>query len=1115
MIQTELRILQTSRESYEVYEILFSSEETIQALYHQAQKIAMVINAKRKDPAQSIKASDVYAAGVIRLIQRDLVQAYSSAQQIDIKDQVLTDYRREGIPIPEIVRTFDAVFPHIAEIPESAAGRLTVEEILLLEVSQNNPALMKRFQDLFSSQLLQKEPLYRKASTRLLSTIKDAPGFEEGDLGESSDLFEFLCKPARLSPDDLSGQLKYMLMHWGEYIASYKNALLRALDFIHEENRPVFPPGPGPSSAADYSGMNEEYEAYSSDSDWMPNVVMIAKSTLVWLDQLSKEYGYSITRLDQIPDREIDQLADRGFTALWLIGLWERSEASKRIKNACGNPEAEASAYSLHGYDIAWGLGGWEALKELSRKCRRRGIRLASDMVPNHTGLDSDWMVNRPDLFLQTPYPPFPAYTYNGQNLSKDGRVGVYLEDHYYSQTDAAVTFKRVDHHTGAETYIYHGNDGTGMPWNDTAQLDYLNPDTRETVIQTIIHVAKNFPIIRFDAAMTLAKKHIQRLWYPLPGTGGDIPSRSAHGMEQSAFNEAIPIEFWREVVDRIAVEVPDTLLLAEAFWMMEGYFVRTLGMHRVYNSAFMNMLKNEDNRKYRDTIKNTISFDPEILKRYVNFMNNPDEETAVNQFGDGDKYFGVCTLLVTMPGLPMIGHGQVEGFREKYGMEFSKAYWDEKPNQYLVGEHYRRIFPLMKKRYLFSNAENFCLFDVVHDHAVQENIFAYTNRAGDERALVFYNNAYEKGVGWISQSAPSLKRLDGDERKLMTTGIGEALGLRGGTHDFFICTGFHDGLSYIRSSQEVYRRGIYVELNGYQTQIYLNFYEVEDTEGLYARLYEQLNGAGVADIERELKRIKYSEFHLAASPFYQVSTIGKLSQYCRTPDPDLLAGLAKTFTTSQALIASIWGNIPFGTYELLPKQLDPVKDSLPARLEALKRFIDAAADNQYLANSLRIMPEIPALIASWILLSVVTDQYEESSMIPDIGHELLIEDHIREALREFTVPTSEAYRMVYVPYILTHLAGWYTEMKELGKEPAQMLTALLEDPQVRAFCQINWHQDIEWFHKESLQECFFWLYAAELLANPDMAEDREFYSMIQGWLKKEMTAEYRVERLF
>ena len=84
---------------------------------------------------------------------------------------------------------------------------------------------------------------------------------------------------------------------------------------------------------------------------------------------------------------------------------------------------------------------------------------------------------------------------------------------------------------------------------------------------------------------------------------------------------------------DRIAAEVPDTLLLAEAFWLMEGYFVRTLGMHRVYNSAFMNILRDEDNAKYCVLIKTTFDFEPEILKRYVNFMNNPDEKTAVEHF--------------------------------------------------------------------------------------------------------------------------------------------------------------------------------------------------------------------------------------------------------------------------------------------------------------------------------------------------------------------------------------------------------------------------------------------------------------------------------------------------
>ena len=52
--------------------------------------------------------------------------------------------------------------------------------------------------------------------------------------------------------------------------------------------------------------------------------------------------------------------------------------------------------------------------------------------------------------------------------------------------------------------------------------------EVREQVIRTILDVARRFPVIRFDAAMVLAKKHIQRLWWPLPGAGDGIPSRAA-----------------------------------------------------------------------------------------------------------------------------------------------------------------------------------------------------------------------------------------------------------------------------------------------------------------------------------------------------------------------------------------------------------------------------------------------------------------------------------------------------------------------------------------------------------------------------------------------------------
>ena len=301
-----------------------------------------------------------------------------------------------------------------------------------------------------------------------------------------------------------------------------------------------------------------------------------------------------------------------------------------------------------------------------------------------------------------------------------------------------------------------------------------------------------------FDAAMTLAKKHYQRLWFPQPGTGGDIPSRAEHAMTREEFDSFFPQEFWREVVDRVTQEEPDTLLLAEAFWMMESYFVRTLGMHRVYNSAFMHMLKNEDNAKYRETIKNVLEFNPEILKRYVNFMNNPDEETARVQFGDGDKYFGICLLMTTMPGLPMFGHGQVEGYREKYGMEFKKAYWNEKPDEHLLKRHQREIFPLLHKRYLFSEVQNFQFYDYnTSDSHVNNNVFAFSNSSGDEKALIIYNNAYTQTAGWIKQSVVARR----SEHDLVSTTLGNALQLQNSDRHFVIFKDQVNGLEFIRSS--------------------------------------------------------------------------------------------------------------------------------------------------------------------------------------------------------------------------------------------------------------------------------------------------------------------------
>jgi len=257
-----------------------------------------------------------------------------------------------------------------------------------------------------------------------------------------------------------------------------------------------------------------------------------------------------------------------------------------------------------------------------------------------------------------------------------------------------------------------------------------------------------------------------------------------------------------------------------------------------------MHMLRDEDNAKYRMAIKNTLEFDPQILKRYVNFMNNPDEKTAVEQFGNGDKYFGVATLLSTLPGLPMFGHGQIEGLREKYGMEFRKPKLDETLDDGLIHGHEWKIFPLLHRRHLFADVENFLLYDFYRsDGRVDENVFAYSNRHGDELGLIIYHNRFADTRGWIKTSAAYLDKDSGDLRQ---KSLAEGLSLP--FEGYVIFKDYVNHLEYIRSCAELWKKGLYVELNAYQCQAFMDFRFVDDSA--WGMVNGALNSAGVESMQ-------------------------------------------------------------------------------------------------------------------------------------------------------------------------------------------------------------------------------------------------------------------------
>ncbi|HVS16685.1 MAG TPA: alpha-amylase family glycosyl hydrolase [Thermoanaerobaculia bacterium] len=476
----------------------------------------------------------------------------------------------------------------------------------------------------------------------------------------------------------------------------------------------------------------------------MRELVLVAKHTPVWLDQLARAHRRPITRLDQIPDEALARLSNDGFTGLWLVGIWERSPASAAIKRRRGQPSAGASAYSIFEYRVADSLGGDDAAEQLQERALRHGIRLAVDVVPNHVGIDSRWVREHPDWLLQVDRAPFPRYRFAGPDLSGDPEIGIYLEDHYDDHSDAAVVFRLLERRSGRERFIYHGNDGTHTPWNDTAQLDYTRPEVRTAMRELIAGLARRFPVLRFDSAMTLARRHFLRLWFPAPGDEGAVPSRRNHRVSPAELARRMPEEPWREITRQVSLEAPGTLLLAEAFWLMEAYFVRELGMHRVYNSAFMHRLVAGESEKLVELVAGTLRLEPGLLGRYANFLTTPDEAPAAEQLGRGDRYFGACAVLASFPGLPLFGHGQVEGLEEKYGMEFVRALQDEEPDPALIERHRREIVPLLRLRSRLGAPASFVPLELVDERrgSVRGEVFAYCSGAGAEAVVVAFNNS-------------------------------------------------------------------------------------------------------------------------------------------------------------------------------------------------------------------------------------------------------------------------------------------------------------------------------------------------------------------------------------
>ena len=358
-------------------------------------------------PESTVHAGALFAMGLIDELNHALIARFRKQTDPAVLSDALSFFTEQhgAAEVDRLLNTFTTLFPSVsvyrgletqqqwlAGTTDGLSNReAAFEELMMLWLANINPAFQP-FRELFADGTLLRRTAYKKVTAQLPAFFETRP--EVGP--EIGTLLDALRAPMLVSPDSLTGQLDFIREHWEPQLGAELKRVLLAVDVVREEDIAIWmrfhPAAPdkyqhgapgfgaqgfvgdeyvgfdgemgevGPDGepvytitadgqrirkrrySVDYQAPLNEYEAFSVDQAWMPNVVMIAKSTYVWLEQLSQKYGRHIHRLDQVPDEELQILANRGMTALWLIGLWERSSASRTIKHLAGRHRDAAAA---------------------------------------------------------------------------------------------------------------------------------------------------------------------------------------------------------------------------------------------------------------------------------------------------------------------------------------------------------------------------------------------------------------------------------------------------------------------------------------------------------------------------------------------------------------------------------------------------------------------------------------------------------------------------------------------------------------------------------------------------------------------------------------------------
>jgi glycosidase len=505
--------------------------------------------------------------------------------------------------------------------------------------------------------------------------------------------------------------------------------------------------------------------------------------TWVWLSDLRERSGTS-TDLSSVPAAEWDAIAQFGFDAVWLMGVWERSPAGIAIANRNNGllddfrralpdfriQDNVGSPYCVRRYTVDQHFGGPQGLAVARQELAKRRMNLILDFVPNHVAPDHPWVIEHPEYFIR--------------GSAEDAR------------RDPA-SFMEVDGNVCA-----CGRDPYFPAWPDVLQLNAFRPGLRQAVTDTISDIARQCDGIRCDMAMLLLNTIFERTW------GSRAGQRPA-------------TEYWADVIPAIKKAHPGFLFIAEAYWDLE-WELQQQGFDFCYDKKLYDRLEHAN----AESIRLHLCADLAYQGKLVRFIENHDEPRAAAVFSQSKERVAAVTM-GTLPGARLFHEGQFEGRKTRPPVFLGRR--PKEPADRQLQAFYTKLLEAIDNPVFRDGQWTLCDRTGWPDNSSFQNLIAWSWVKDDDRYLIVINLSDStsqaritmpwgdiRGETWRLTDALSGASYDRDGNEMQSAGL--YVELSPWNCSFFQCGRLQSGMALRKSSSGTERSTTMTVAGGHRT---------------------------------------------------------------------------------------------------------------------------------------------------------------------------------------------------------------------------------------------------------------------------------------------------------